>query len=460
MKKIITLTLFLILIVFCMITSYAENNDLLMPVSDISVPVGGLSPYIQAEITDDDSFVSLDGIETSAEFEKFFYDALYEQQQTINIYNYRIPYAGFQDWYVEFAFKHPELFLVDGGYSCSTSTGYVYEISPAYYVNKSNREAFITTMNQKLDEYYNLVKDVDDELKKYLLIHSKMIREAHYDYSYLSNPKAHTVYSFFTTGGTTCQGYANALKLIGDKVGLEVAYCFNRSSDVGHIWNYIKINDKWYHTDVTWDDYNASLTDGTHNTENDQGAFHIYFLCSENTFSLNSHGNIYDFKTFGDKKTCNDTTYEDDKWAFNLNNAGAPYLTDFDCNDENIFFDLVGAKDSNGNPLKFVTNNLWGNDAYIAEPLVASSSVKYYVFSEKAIPSAKMRLVMKSDSKIKSIISNNLTNGPEFEYFSFTIPVDGDTLSQCDQVSLHMWNGLLPLAEKNVFTVSQETITE
>ncbi len=450
MKKIIILILSLMVIIFGVVTAHADNIISPAPITNISAPTGGLSPYIHTEEVQEDSYVSLDNIETSSEFEEFLYDALYEQQERINIYDYKIPTSEFQDWFAEFTFRHPELFLYDGSYSFYQSNRYMSILIPSYQVDMSERDAFITLMNEKLDEYYDLVKDVDDELKKYLLIHSKIIRETHYAYDCDTNTVTHTAYSFFVNGASTCQGYANALLLIGDKVGLEVSCCFNRDENVRHIWNYIKINGKWYHTDTTWDDYNAKIDDTTHNNEKDQGAYHLYFLCSDEAYAVNGHGDKADYRTFEDELfSCTDKTYEDDKWAFNLKGeSGGIYLTDFDYENNNLFFDLVGAKDSNSNPIRFVTNNLWGKDTYVSEPLIYTSSVKYYTFTKKDIPSAQYRCVLKNDEKIKSIVSQPVTDKGKYKYSSVTIPIDQDNLSSSDEISVHLWNGIIPLSEK------------
>lgn len=457
MKKIVSLLLSLTM-VFSF--AYANNQEpYISPfgVADIHLPTGGICTE-DAPSYEDNRNIGLNDLGDTLEFEKYFYNAVYNQQSTIEISSYNIPSSGFNDWFLEFAFTYPELFLVDNGFSVTKSNGYISTVSPVYYVDKSNRETFTQVLNTKLEEYYNLVKDEPDDLKKYLLIHSKMTRESHYDYNYSSNMASHTMYSFFVNGASTCQGYANALMVIGKKVGFEVSCCLNRNPEVAHIWNYIKLNDKWYHTDVAWDDYNASIDGNTHTDENDQGTFHIFFLCSEETFTSNGHGKKADYRLFDNApSSCTDKTYESDEWAFNLNNAGASYLMDFDRDDDNIFFDLVGGKDSNGNPLKFVTNNLYGNDTYVSSPMIETESVKYYLFSKKDISSAKMRLVLKSDDKIKSVVSGDITGKNKFTIYSTYVAPDAESLSQSDEICAHLWSGATPLAEKNIYIVSPET---
>ena len=56
-----------------------------------------------------------------------------------------------------------------------------------------------------------------------------------------------------------CEGYAKIFKIFCNKFGipciLVVGQTYNSSTEDGHMWNYVKMDDdKWYLVDVTWDD--------------------------------------------------------------------------------------------------------------------------------------------------------------------------------------------------------------
>ncbi len=92
--------------------------------------------------------------------------------------------------------------------------------------------------------------------------HDYVATKIDYDYAaylrrYYPPQDAQTV---FRTRKGVCTGYARLMQALGNAVGLEVAYItgdyrtLNGSlSGEGHAWNGIKINDKWYLMDVTWD---------------------------------------------------------------------------------------------------------------------------------------------------------------------------------------------------------------
>lgn len=49
---------------------------------------------------------------------------------------------------------------------------------------------------------------------------------------------------------TVCEGYSRCFNLLLEKAGIETTLV----SAVSHAWNLVKLNGKWYHMDVTWDD--------------------------------------------------------------------------------------------------------------------------------------------------------------------------------------------------------------
>jgi len=93
-------------------------------------------------------------------------------------------------------------------------------------------------------------------------LHDYIINHSQYDYENLTNNTipndSYTPYGVLILGRGVCQGYAEAFALLSKEAGLECqvitgeAYGFNQWGS--HAWNMIKIGDKYYHIDVTFDD--------------------------------------------------------------------------------------------------------------------------------------------------------------------------------------------------------------
>ncbi len=59
---------------------------------------------------------------------------------------------------------------------------------------------------------------------------------------------ADTVYGALVLNEAACGGFADAFKLLMDKLNIDCEIADSRS--VGHLWDYVKIDDRWYHIDV------------------------------------------------------------------------------------------------------------------------------------------------------------------------------------------------------------------
>lgn len=59
-----------------------------------------------------------------------------------------------------------------------------------------------------------------------------------------------SAYGALVEGEAKCMGYADAFMVLGKACGLDVRYIVSST----HAWNLIKLDGKWYHVDVTWED--------------------------------------------------------------------------------------------------------------------------------------------------------------------------------------------------------------
>ena len=108
-------------------------------------------------------------------------------------------------------------------------------------------------MQEEVDEFVNeLMAGVRDEwtdAEKVLYVHDYIAAECDY-YSGKSNLKGRNIYEAFVKGSSVCVGYAMGFQYIMDL--LEIP-CMCVTSET-HIWNMVKVDENWYHVDVTWDD--------------------------------------------------------------------------------------------------------------------------------------------------------------------------------------------------------------
>ena len=119
------------------------------------------------------------------------------------------------------------------------------------------------------------------EFEKAKTIHDYIIMNVDYDYAnYLNDTipsQSYTALGVLKYKTAVCAGYAKAFQLICQLAGLECTYIVGDTPRGAHAWNQIKIDGKWYNTDVTWDDPISLEKDFNDHRYNNYG----YFLISD-----------------------------------------------------------------------------------------------------------------------------------------------------------------------------------
>ena len=116
------------------------------------------------------------------------------------------------------------------------------------YRTTKDQELYI---NQELTKIVNSITTNEmSDFDKVKAINEYLINRFGYDDSLVSN----NAYSALTTGKTTCQGYAMTAYKMLKLAGVENKIIIGNLDGVPHGWNLVKLNNKWYHLDVTNND--------------------------------------------------------------------------------------------------------------------------------------------------------------------------------------------------------------
>ena len=95
--------------------------------------------------------------------------------------------------------------------------------------------------------------------EKARMLHNYILERTSYDYDD-KEPYNGYAYGVAIKGKAVCQGYAMAYKYLCENNGLKcnmIVQKIGKDKEL-HAWNVVKINDKWYNVDCTWDDSNGS----------------------------------------------------------------------------------------------------------------------------------------------------------------------------------------------------------
>lgn len=156
----------------------------------------------------------------------------------------------------------------------------------------SNEE--INEINKYVDDLINELYDEElDSYEQIKLFHDYIINHTKYDVERNdkgeSKYKSYIAYGIIKDGYATCNGYADIMAIILSKLGYENYKIATTTNDIsyesnGHIWNAVKIDNKYLHLDLTWDDPVAS--DGK------DYLYHTYFLVSNEELKEADSGKV------------------------------------------------------------------------------------------------------------------------------------------------------------------------
>ncbi len=200
------------------------------------------------------------------------YNIIYQDEKTLIINNYVHPFNSFDSIKVT---GHNKVVTFE--------IGYIY--------SKEEIEAVNNVVSSVMKEKISDDMDIRDKIK---VIHDYIIDNTDYDElkskdinddTYRSN----TAYGVLIQGYGICSGYADAMAVFLDEMGI-VNY---KISNDKHIWNLVYLDGNWYHLDLTWDD---PVSDTNINRS-------TYFLIDTKALSIINDGvHYFDFDIFSEAK--------------------------------------------------------------------------------------------------------------------------------------------------------------
>lgn len=126
------------------------------------------------------------------------------------------------------------------------------------HIDKLYTESEINYINQKINQFIsnNISYNMSD-IDKIKAFHDYIINNTRYDSSYdlytdKDNYPTHPYNAFglLSEGKAICSGYSDVMAIYLNKIGIPN---YKIASDE-HVWNYVYVNNNWYHLDLTWDD--------------------------------------------------------------------------------------------------------------------------------------------------------------------------------------------------------------
>ena len=214
----------------------------------------------------------------------------------------------FQSAWAALTLDNLELFFVDTSkLSLSTRTStflsyksYGFTLTPqsgsTYYNSSfSNKEEIDDAISQVQYIANEIVSNATgSRYNKILYVHDWLVDNLEYDNN--KNNKDN-IYGTFVEKKVVCEGYAEGLKYLLDKLNIPCVLVYGvgydeQGNEEAHAWNYVQMEDeKWYAVDATWDD---PIYVGSSNSIIQNDYKHMYFLKGSKSFNVNhvSNGDV------------------------------------------------------------------------------------------------------------------------------------------------------------------------
>ena len=169
---------------------------------------------------------------------------------------------------VGFIYDHPQYFWTKGysywvGQESNNVKKIVLQCDEAYLDGQKRYELW-KKMEQKIESYLDQIAGIKDDYSKELILHDALAKQLSYAYSSTGIAEkskwAHNIEGAFSEeyNQVVCEGYAKAFQLLLNAAGIENIYVVGNGktggSWQGHAWNQVKIEQKWYLVDLTWND--------------------------------------------------------------------------------------------------------------------------------------------------------------------------------------------------------------
>jgi len=132
----------------------------------------------------------------------------------------------------------------------------VYDANLCYAMRTGNFSVLSDTERQ----IYEYVKDVVEatgaknlaRVEAVRALHDYLVLQLKYDTSF--RQISHSPEGVIQNKMAVCDGYARTMRLLLLTAGIECEIVTGTSKGESHAWNLVKMEDGWYHVDVTWDD--------------------------------------------------------------------------------------------------------------------------------------------------------------------------------------------------------------
>lgn len=135
-------------------------------------------------------------------------------------------------------------------YSTDPSTGYIKAMDVSYIFDIDKIPSMQAEVDKAADNILSMITPEMNDYDIVKLFHDYIIRNCTYDEK-SANPN--TIYGTLVEKEALCQGYAQSFTYLCSLAGIDSLIVLGVANEP-HMWNIVKMDNDYYHIDLTWDD--------------------------------------------------------------------------------------------------------------------------------------------------------------------------------------------------------------
>lgn len=182
------------------------------------------------------------------------FNAVQKGESNIDIAEYKLSDEALGTVMTLLKYENPQLFNIDGS---ATGTGSPsahtwLTVNPRYTRNAAQTKSIGEQLENAAAPIIEEALKETDEFKRVKVLHDSIVNMTTYTLNgpiYKSEADGPLV-----NGRALCEGYSKAFAYLCQSVGVPCICIVGAGNGENHMWNMARIDGKWYHVDVTWDD--------------------------------------------------------------------------------------------------------------------------------------------------------------------------------------------------------------
>lgn len=165
--------------------------------------------------------------------------------------------------YRAFTYDYPELFWVPYEYVVKNDGLGVKvafslkdeEFKGSYIVSHANKKEMQKEIDEVASKIVTEIKGkTNDKMEMLTLLHDKLCNMVTYYNEPIDQDLLYTVYGALVWGYTVCEGYARSMRYLCKQLDIDCIIVTGTSKNEQHMWNMVRLDNEWYHIDLTWND--------------------------------------------------------------------------------------------------------------------------------------------------------------------------------------------------------------